>query len=113
MPQAAKTTRMQLPLSKEVIMSVSMRVLGAVAAGMLALSAAAGHAGGGGDGMTANPRYEFWANFKPGANSTYHETTKLSGPAKAFAPDGIEKKTITYRLLNVDKDKAVVLTTVV
>jgi hypothetical protein len=94
-------------------MSVSKRVLVVVAAGLLALSAAAGRAGGPGDALTANPRYEFWANFKPGANSTYLETTKMSGPGKVFAPDGVEKKTITYRLLNVDKDKAVVVTTVV
>jgi hypothetical protein len=60
-----------------------------------------------------NPRYRFWASFKPGATSTYTQTTKFHGPEKASAPGGVEKKTITYRLLSVDKDKAVVLTTVV
>jgi hypothetical protein len=90
-----------------------MRALVVVATGLLALGAAAGWAGGGGDAMTTNPRYEFWAKFKPGANSTYLEVTKLSGAEKALSPDGVEKKTITYRLLNVDKDKAVVQTTVV
>ena len=60
-----------------------------------------------------NPRFKFWANFKPGATSTYTQTTKFHGAEKATVPGGVEQKTITYRLLSVDKDKAVVLTTVV
>jgi hypothetical protein len=65
------------------------------------------------DEMVDNPRYKFWANFKPGATSTYTQTTKLHGPEKASVPGGVESKTITYRLLNVNKDRVVVLTTVV
>jgi hypothetical protein len=63
--------------------------------------------------LVDNPRFKFWANFKPGATSTYSQTTKFHGAEKATVPGGVEQKTITYRLLSVDKDKAVVLTTVV
>jgi hypothetical protein len=65
------------------------------------------------DEMVDNPRYKFWANFKPGATSTYTQTTKLHGPEKATVPGGVEEKKITYRLLSVSKDRVVVLTTVV
>ncbi len=65
------------------------------------------------DEMVDNPRYKFWANFKPGATSTYTQTTKLHGPEKATVPGGVESKTITYRLVSVNKDRVVVLTTVV
>jgi hypothetical protein len=65
------------------------------------------------DEMVENPKYKFWANFKPGATATYTEVTKLGGPEKGGAPGGVEHKTITYRLQSVSKDKVVVLTTVV
>ena len=65
------------------------------------------------DGMVDNPKYKFWANFKPGANATYDETTKFFGPEKSAVPGGMEHKTIHYRLLSVTGDKAVVVTTVV
>src|SRR5262245_17212556 len=84
-----------------------------VLAGCLSLGVAAGHAGGAGDEMTENPKYKFWANFKKGATSTYTQTTKFHGPEKASLPGGVEHKTITYRLVSANKDRAVVLTTVV
>src|SRR5262245_63136347 len=84
-----------------------------VLAGWLSLSVAAGPAEDGKDGMTENPKYRFWAKFKPGATSTYTQTTKLHGPEKASLPGGVEHKTITYRLLSVSKDKVVVMATVV
>lgn len=83
-----------------------------VLAGMLVLSAGAARADEA-DGKAENPKYQFWANHKPGATSTYLEKTILHGPEKAAVPGGVEQKTITYRLLNVNKDRAVVLTTVV
>ena len=73
----------------------------------------AGHAGGDKDAMTENPKFRFWAHFKKGATSTYSQTTKFHGAEKASVPGGVEHKTITYRLLSVNKDRAVVLTTVV
>jgi hypothetical protein len=83
-------------------------VLGVMLSGVFAVS----RAEKGGE-MVDNPKYKFWANFKPGATSTYDEATKFHGPEKASAPGGVERKTISYRLLSVTKDKAVVLTTVV
>lgn len=83
-----------------------------VLVGVLALSVAAGQAADEADGKTENPKYQFWAHFKPGASSTYLEKTILHGPEKASVPGGVEQKTITYRLLNVSKDRATVLTTV-
>jgi hypothetical protein len=82
-----------------------------VLAGCLSLGVAAGRAGG--DGMAENPKYKFWASFKPGATSTYTQTTKFFGPEKATVPGGVENKTITYRLVVADKDKVVLVTTVV
>jgi hypothetical protein len=84
-------------------------VLGA----LVTVGLAVGRAADKGDDLVDNPKYKFWSNFKAGATSTYTETTKLHGPEKATVPGGVETKTITYRLLSVDKDKAVVLTTVV
>jgi len=65
------------------------------------------------DEMADNPRFKFWANFKPGATSTYTQSTSYSGPEKETVPGGVENKTVTYRLASVTKDKALVLTTVV
>lgn len=65
------------------------------------------------DDLVDNPKYKFWAGFKPGATSTYTQTTRFYGPEKASVPGGVEHKTITGRLLSVTKDKVVVLTTVI
>jgi hypothetical protein len=74
---------------------------------------AAGRAADDGDEMVENPKFKLWASFKPGAHSTYTEATKYHGPEKASVPGGVERKTISYRLLSASKDKVVVLTTVV
>jgi hypothetical protein len=79
---------------------------------VLAAGAAASYAGGEGDGLVENPKYKFWASFKPGATSTYIQTTKYNGPEKANFPGGVETKTITYRLVSVTKESVVVVTTV-
>jgi hypothetical protein len=84
-----------------------------VLAVLLSSGVAASRAADETDGMTENPKYKFWANFEPGATSTYTQATKLQGAEKATVPGGIERKTITYRLLNTNKGRAVVLTTVV
>jgi hypothetical protein len=84
-------------------------MLGVLLSGGFAVSRAADDGGE----MVDNPKFKFWANFKPGATSTYTEATKYQGPEKASVPGGVERKTITYRLLSVTRDKVVVLTTVV
>src|SRR5262245_5320899 len=56
----------------------------------------------------ANPYYKFWSKAKPGATVVYKETTKLSGPAAASAPEGTDVKTVTYKLAEVADDKVVV-----
>lgn len=66
-----------------------------------------------GDDMVDNPKYKFWSSFKPGATSTYTQTTRYHGPEKSSFPGGVETKTIVYRLANVTKDAVVVVTTVV
>src|SRR5262245_23208446 len=83
-------------------------VLGVMLSGIVAIGGAEKA-----DEMVDNPKFKFWANFKPGATSTYDEATKFFGAEKSAVPGGIEHKTIHYRLLSVTKDKAVVLTTVV
>jgi hypothetical protein len=86
---------------------------GLLAVALLSLTVASGFAQDDKDSMVENPKYKFWANSKPGATSTYNETTKLFGAEKSSVPGGVDQKTITYRLVSVDKDKAVVLATVV
>jgi hypothetical protein len=83
-------------------------VLGVMLSGVFAV----GRAEKGGE-MVDNPKYKLWANFKPGATSTYNQATKFSGPEKASVPGGVERKTITYSLHSVTNDKVVVVTTVV
>jgi hypothetical protein len=60
------------------------------------------------DDLVANPYYKFWAGAKPGATAVHIEKTKLTGPEGKLVPDGIDEKRIAYKLLEVDKDKAVV-----
>src|SRR5262249_25444953 len=59
----------------------------------------------------ANPYYRFWWKSKPGATTVYRETTKRSGAA-ASAPDTIDVKEVTYKLVEVSNDRAVVETRV-
>jgi hypothetical protein len=65
-------------------------------------------AASGGDEMVANPYYKFWASTKPGAKAVHLEKTKLSGPEGKLIPDGVDEKRITYKLLEVRKDRAIV-----
>jgi hypothetical protein len=60
------------------------------------------------EAMVANPYYKFWAGSKPGATAVHTEKTKLSGPEGKQLPGGVDEKRIAYKLLQVDKDKAVV-----
>src|SRR6516165_1834554 len=62
--------------------------------------------------QVTNPYYKFWSKSKPGATVVLKETTKLSGAAAASAPDGIDVKTVTYKLAELNDDKAVVETRV-
>jgi hypothetical protein len=59
-----------------------------------------------------NPYYKFWSKSKPGATVVFKEVTKLSGAAAASAPDATDVKTVTYKLVEADKDKVVVETRV-
>src|SRR5262249_40384939 len=98
--------------SREQLMTrklLGLFVVGLLLSGAFPADRAAGQA----DDMVDNPKYTLWANFNPAATSTYTQATKFSGPEKESVPGGVETKTITYRLLSVDKDKVVVLTTVI
>src|SRR5262245_27057054 len=58
--------------------------------------------------MVANPFYKFWAGSKPGSTAVHLEQTKLSGRESKFVPGGVDEKRIAYKLVEVDKDRAVV-----
>ena len=60
------------------------------------------------DEMVANPFYKFWAGSKPGATAVHLEQTKLSGPEGKVVPDGVDEKRITYKLVDLNNDRAVV-----
>jgi hypothetical protein len=62
--------------------------------------------------QVANPYYKFWSKSKPGATVVLKETTKLSGAAAASAPEGTDVKTVTYKLAELNDEKAVVETRV-
>src|SRR5262249_21056441 len=62
--------------------------------------------------QVANPYYKFWSKSKPGATAVLKETTKLSGAAAASAPEGTDVKTVTYKLAELNDDRAVVETRV-
>jgi hypothetical protein len=79
---------------------------GLTAVGILLLAMAAAPAGQ--DEMVANPFYKFWAGSKPGARAVHVESTKLSGPEGKAVPDGVDEKRITYKLVELTKDRAVV-----
>jgi hypothetical protein len=55
-----------------------------------------------------NPYYTYWSKSKVGATVVLKETTKLSGPAAASAPDATDIKIITYKLVELNKEEAVV-----
>jgi hypothetical protein len=60
------------------------------------------------DEMVSNPYYKFWAGSKPGATAVHLEQTKMSGPESKVVPDGVDEKRIAYKVVEVDKDRAVV-----
>jgi hypothetical protein len=62
--------------------------------------------------QVANPYYKFWSKSKPGATAVLKETTKLSGAVAASAPEGTDVKTVTYKLVELTDEKAVVETRV-
>ncbi len=61
----------------------------------------------------ANPLYTGWSSFKPGTTLTIQEKTTFGSAEKGFAPAAGDIKIVRYKLVSVDKNKAVVLTTVV
>src|SRR5262245_20053723 len=60
------------------------------------------------DEMVENPQYKFWSGFKPGATAVHVEKVTLSGPDRKHAPDGVDVKEITYKLLESTPEKVVV-----
>jgi hypothetical protein len=62
--------------------------------------------------QVANPYYKFWSKSKPGATAVLKETTKLSGAAAASASEATDVKTVTYKLAELNDEKAVVETRV-
>jgi hypothetical protein len=60
------------------------------------------------DEMAPNPFYKFWANSKPGSTVTRVETTKLTGPEGKAVPDGVDEKHITYKLVELNAEHAIV-----
>jgi hypothetical protein len=83
---------------------MSRHLRGLSAVGILFLASTAW----GQEDMVANPFYTFWAGSKPGATVVHLEQTKLSGPESKLLPGGLDEKRITYKLVEVDKDRAVV-----
>jgi hypothetical protein len=66
------------------------------------------------DELVANPRYMYWAAFKPGSTVTHTERTVFGEPsAKLLAPDGVDEKVITYKLIVATPEKVVLETVVV
>jgi hypothetical protein len=60
------------------------------------------------EGLVANPYYTFWAGSRPGATAVHLEQTKLSGPEGKLVPGGVDEKRIVYKLVEVNKDRAVI-----
>jgi hypothetical protein len=60
------------------------------------------------EGQVANPYYRFWSKSKPGATVVFKETTKLSGAAAASEPEGTDVKMVTYKLTELNGERAVV-----
>jgi hypothetical protein len=66
------------------------------------------------DDLVTNPRYKGWADFKPGATVTHKEKTRFpaGSPEGKYYPQGVDERDITYKLVSVSPDKAVVETVV-
>ena len=66
------------------------------------------------DEMVTNPRYKGWADFKPGATVVHKESTKFpaGSPQGKYYPRGVDEREITYKLVSLTPEKAVVETVV-
>ena len=66
------------------------------------------------DDLVTNPRYKGWAEFKPGATLTHKEKTRFpaGSPQGKYYPEGVDERDVTYKLVSVSPDKAVVETVV-
>ena len=66
------------------------------------------------DDLVPNPRYKGWADFKPGATVTHKESTRFpaGSPQGKYYPEGFDERDITYKLVSVSPDRAVVETVV-
>jgi hypothetical protein len=66
------------------------------------------------DELVMNPRYKGWAEFKPGATLTHKEKTHFpaGSPQGKYYPEGVDERDITYKLVSVTPEKAVVETVV-
>jgi hypothetical protein len=66
------------------------------------------------DDLVTNPRYKGWADFKPGATVTQKEKTRFpaGSPEGKYYPQGVDERDITYKLVSVSPEKAVVETVV-
>jgi hypothetical protein len=60
------------------------------------------------DELVDNPYYKFWAASKPGATAVHLEQTKLSGSEAKTVPEGVDEKTIAYKLIEVGDNRVVV-----
>lgn len=58
--------------------------------------------------MAGNPYHKFWSASKAGATAVHLERTKLSGPEGKLLPDAVDEKRIAYKLVEVNKERAVV-----
>jgi hypothetical protein len=66
------------------------------------------------DDLVTNPRYKGWAEFKPGATVTHKEKTRFpaGSPEGKYYPEGVDERDITYKLVSMTPDRAVVETVV-
>ena len=85
---------------------MSRRLCGFTAVGILSLLLA--YTAWGQEEMAPNPYYKFWAPFKPGSTAVHLEQTKLSGAEGKLVPGGVDEKRITYKLANVNENRAIV-----
>ena len=66
------------------------------------------------DEMVTNPRYKGWADFKPGATVVHKEKTRFpeGSPQGKYFPEGFEERDVTYKLVSLTPEIAVVETVV-
>jgi hypothetical protein len=66
------------------------------------------------DEMVANPPYKHWSAFKVGTTVTQNEKVKFSKGSDEgeYYPGGVHEKDLTFKLLEVTPEKAVVQLTV-